>query len=100
MDASAIWQLIAAIGTVAGVWFASRHDARQARTELQKSVENAINPKLEILANSVAAVGAWLGRVEGRLGQVEVDVGALKADVAFIRGRQEERDKTAAPSAS
>ena len=66
----------------------------------KKSVENAINPKLEILASSVAAVEARLGRVEGRLGQVEVDVGALKADVAFIRGRQEERDKTAAPSAS
>ena len=93
MDASTIWQLIAAIGTVAGVWFASRHDARQARTELQKSVENAINPKLEILANSVAAI-------EARLGRVEADVGALKADVAFIRGRQEERDKTAAASSS
>ncbi len=100
MDAPAIWQPIAATGTVAGVWFASRHDPRQARTELQKSVENAINPKLEILASSVAAVEARLGRVEGRLGRVEVDGGALKADVAFIRGRQEERDKTAAPSAS
>ena len=93
MDASTIWQLIAAVGTVAGVWFASRHDARQVRTELQKSVENAINPKLEILANSVAAI-------EARLGRVEADVGALKADVAFIRGRQEERDKTAAASSS
>ena len=92
MDA-ALWQVIAAVGTVAAVWFAARHDARQARTELQKSIENAINPKLEILANSVAAV-------EVRLGRVEVDVSDLKADVAFLRGRQEERDRTADPAQS
>ena len=88
-----LWQVIAAAGTVAAVWFAARHDARQARTELQKTVENAINPKLEILANSVAAV-------EVRLGKVEADVSDLKADVAFLRGRQEERDRTADPGQS
>lgn len=92
MDAT-LWQVIAAAGTVAAVWFAARHDARQARTELQKTVENAINPKLEILANSVAAV-------EVRLGKVEADVSDLKADVAFLRGRQEERDRTADPAQS
>ena len=92
MDAT-LWQVIAAAGTVAAVWFAARHDARQARTELQKTVENAINPKLEILANSVAAV-------EVRLGKVEADVSDLKADVAFLRGRQEERDRTADPGQS
>ena len=88
-----LWQVIAAVGTVAAVWFAARHDARQARTELQKTVENAINPKLEILANSVAAV-------EVRLGRVEADVSDLKADVAFLRGRQEERDRTAGSAQS
>ena len=88
-----LWQVIAAAGTVAAVWFAARHDARQARTELQKTVENAINPKLEILANSVAAV-------EVRLGKVEADVSDLKADMAFLRGRQEERDRTADPGQS
>lgn len=88
-----LWQVIAAAGTVAAVWFAARHDARQARTELQKAVENAINPKLEILANSVAAVDV-------RLGKVEADVSDLKADVAFLRGRQEERDRTADPGQS
>ena len=88
-----LWQVIAAAGTVAAVWFAARHDARQARTELQKTVENAINPKLELLANSVAAV-------EVRLGKVEADVSDLKADVAFLRGRQEERDRTADPAQS
>lgn len=88
-----LWQVIAAAGTVAAVWFAARHDARQARTELQKTVENAINPKLELLANSVAAV-------EVRLGKVEADVSDLKADVAFLRGRQEERDRTADPGQS
>ena len=88
-----LWQVIAAAGTVAAVWFAARHDARQARTELQKAVENAINPKLEILANSVAAV-------EVRLGKVEADVSDLKADMAFLRGRQEERDRTADPGQS
>lgn len=92
MDA-ALWQVIAAAGTVAAVWFAARHDARQARTELQKSIENAINPKLEILAKSVAAV-------EVRLGRVEADVSDLKADVAFLRGRQEERDRTAGSAQS
>ena len=92
MDAT-LWQVIAAAGTVAAVWFAARHDARQARTELQKSIENAINPKLEILAKSVAAV-------EVRLGKVEADVSDLKADVAFLRGRQEERDRTADPAQS
>ena len=88
-----LWQVIAAAGTVAAVWFAARHDARQARTELQKTVENAINPKLELLANSVAAVDV-------RLGKVEADVSDLKADVAFLRGRQEERDRTADPGQS
>ena len=92
MDA-ALWQVIAAVGTVAAVWFAARHDARQARTELQKTVENAINPKLEILAKSVVAV-------EVRLGRVEADVSDLKADVAFLRGRQEERDRTAGSAQS
>ena len=95
-----LWQVIAAAGTVAAVWFAARHDARQARTELQKSVENAINPKLEILTNSVTAVGVRLGKVETRLSKVETDVSDLKADVAFLRGRQEERDKTAGPAQS
>lgn len=88
-----LWQVIAAAGTVAAVWFAARHDARQARTELQKAVENAINPKLELLANSVAAV-------EVRLGKVEADVSDLKADMAFLRGRQEERDRAADPGQS
>lgn len=95
-----LWQVIAAAGTVAAVWFTARHDARQARTELQKAVENAINPKLEILANSVATVDVRLGKVEVRLGKVEADVSDLKADVAFLRGRQEELDRTADPGQS
>ena len=108
MDSN-LWQMVAAAAAVVAVWFAARHDNRQTRaatrTEFQQSIENAITPKLDILANSIAAVDARLGRVEMRLDGVETrlrtvevdvsalktDVGALKNDVAYLRDRQEER---------
>jgi uncharacterized membrane protein len=45
-----VWQLIAAAGTVAAVWFAARQDTRAARTELQMSIEKAIAPRLDAFA--------------------------------------------------
>ena len=96
---SNVWQMVAAAAAVAAVWFAARHDSRQARaevrTEFQQSIENAITPRLDSLANSVAAVRtdlrAELDKLDSRLGRVEADVSALKADVAYLRGRQESR---------
>lgn len=80
--AGSLWQIIAAVGTVGAVWFAARRDASRTRSEFQQSVEEAIAP----LARSVETI--------------QTDVRDLTSDVAFLRGRQEERDRSrpAAPS--
>ena len=105
---------IAAAATVAGVFFAARQDARAARTELQKSIENFISPKLDAmganikhledklegvsqevgrLGEEVGRLGEEVGRLGEEVGKLGRDVAFLGRDVAFLRGRQEERDR-------
>lgn len=74
--AGSLWQVIAAVGTVGAVWFAARRDASRTRSEFQQSVEEAIAP----LARSVETI--------------QTDLRDLTSDVAFLRGRQEERDRS------
>ena len=110
MDAIAIQAVAAALAaaaTVAGVFFAARQDARAARSELQKSIENFMTPrldamdahirhlddKLEGVSREVGRLDEKVGRLDGKVEKLGRDVAILGKDVAFLRGRQEERDR-------
>ncbi len=124
MDAisiQAVAAALAAAATVAGVFFAARQDARAARSELQKSIENFMTPKLdamdahirhlddklegvsrevgrldekvEKLDEKVGRLDQRVGRLDEKVGELGRDVAILGKDVAFLRGRQEERDR-------
>ncbi len=110
MDAisiQAVAAALAAAATVAGVFFAARQDARAARSELQKSIENFMTPKLDAmdahirhLDDKLEGVSREVGRLDEKVGRLDEkveklgrDVAILGKDVAFLRGRQEERDR-------
>ena len=95
----AVAAAIAAGATVAGVFFAARKDARASRTELQKSIENFISPKLDAmdanikhLDDKLEGVSQRVGKLDEKVEKLGRDVAFLGRDVAFLRGRQEERD--------
>ena len=101
---------IAATATIAGVFFAARQDARAARTELQRSIERFISPKLDAMdahirhlddklegvSREVGRLDEKVGRLDEKVEQLGRDVALLGTDVAFLRGRQEERDRASA----
>lgn len=110
----AVAAALAAAATVAGVFFAARQDARAARSELQKSIENFMTPKLDAmdahirhLDDKLEGVSREVGRLDERVEKLDEkvdrldekveglgrDVAILGKDVAFLRGRQEERDR-------
>ena len=119
LTVDAIWlqavaAAIAAAATIAGVFFAARQDARAARTELQRSIESFISPKLDAmdahirhLDDKLESVSQEVGRLDDKVGRLDDKVGRLDdkveqlgrdvallgTDVAFLRGRQEERDR-------
>ena len=112
LTVDAIWlqavaAAIAAAATIAGVFFAARQDARAARTELQRSIESFISPKLdamdahirhlddklESVSQEVGRLDEKVGRLDEKVEQLGRDVALLGTDVAFLRGRQEERDR-------
>jgi len=103
----AVAAALAAAATVAGVFFAARQDARAARSELQKSIENFMTPRLDAmdahirhLDDKLEGVSREVGRLDEKVGRLDEkveklgrDVAILGKDVAFLRGRQEERDR-------
>ena len=110
MDAisiQAVAAALAAAATVAGVFFAARQDARAARSELQKSIESFMTPRLDAmdahighLDDKLEGVSREVGRLDEKVGRLDEkveglgrDVAILGKDVAFLRGRQEERDR-------
>ena len=103
MDAisiQAVAAALAAAATVAGVFFAARQDARAARGELQKSIENFMTPRLDAmdahirhLDDKLEGVSREVGRLDEKVGELGRDVAILGKDVAFLRGRQEARDQ-------
>ncbi len=96
----AVAAAIAAGATVAGVFFAARKDARASRTELQKSIEDFISPRLDAMGANIKhlddkleSVSREVGKLGEEVGKLGRDVAFLGRDVAFLRGRQEERDR-------
>ncbi len=100
MDASTLAAGVGAVAAVAAVFFAARQDSRAARTELQKSVEDWIGPKLDAMKGDIQRLDGKVDSVQHQVSELGRDVGearkglqGLGVDVAFLRGRQEERDK-------
>ena len=94
MDAvwiQAVAAALAAVATIAGVFFAARHDARAARTELQKSIENFMTPRLDAmdahirhLDDKLEGVSREVGRLDERVERLDERVGRLDEKVGRL----------------
>ena len=94
MDAisiQAVAAALAAAATLAGVFFAARQDARAARTELQKSIESFITPKLDAmdahirhLDDKLEGVSREVGRLDEKVEKLDEKVGRLDQRVGRL----------------
>lgn len=88
--AVAVGGLAVAVGglavAVAVLFYTARKDARDARAEMQESIERSVGPRLDALQLDI-------GRLESKLDKVTDEVCSLAREVAIMYGRQQERDR-------
>lgn len=96
MDAGWV-QVVASVGglavAIAVLFYTARKDARDARAEIQESIERSIGPRLDGLRSNVERLEAKQDRLESKLDKMADEVGRLGREVATMHGWQQERDR-------